>query len=29
MDLRKKTGYTFKFKHSIAEMVSGAFGNFK
>jgi Fe-S-cluster containining protein len=29
MDLRKKTGYGFKFKHSIAEMVSGAFGGLK
>ncbi|MDY0131071.1 MAG: hypothetical protein RBR53_00210 [Desulforegulaceae bacterium] len=26
-DLRKKTGYQLKFKHSIAEMISGTFGN--
>lgn len=25
MDIRKKTGITFKFKHSIAEMIAGSF----
>lgn len=29
MDLRKKTGYDFKFKHSIAEMICGAFRDSK
>lgn len=29
MDLRKKTDYGFKIKHSIAEMISGTFGDLK